>query len=116
MEQNKTTRRTTYYSKGKIYIIRCKCDDELIYIGLTCQALSQRMGQHRRDASNQKTKHTNFHETMQNIGVSNFYNELLENYGCERNEQLLTREGECVREYASGLNKNMAGQLLVRSE
>ena len=35
------------YKRGKIYTIRCKYDDSLIYVGSTIQPLSVRMGAHR---------------------------------------------------------------------
>ena len=31
------------YKQGKIYTVRCKTDDTLIYVGSTTQPLSERM-------------------------------------------------------------------------
>ena len=42
------SRQSKDYSQGKIYCIRNTISDE-IYIGSTCQSLSQRMAQHRRN-------------------------------------------------------------------
>ena len=38
------------YKQGKIYTIRCKTDDTLIYVGSTVQSLSERMAKHRYDS------------------------------------------------------------------
>ena len=37
------------YTKGKIYTIRCKTDDTLIYVGSTIQPLSVRFGGHKKN-------------------------------------------------------------------
>jgi hypothetical protein len=38
------------YKQGKIYTIRCKTDDTLIYIGCTTQSLCERMAKYRYDS------------------------------------------------------------------
>ena len=35
------------YKQGKIYTIRCKTDDTLIYVGCTTQSLCERMTKHK---------------------------------------------------------------------
>ena len=37
------------YEDGKIYTIRNKNDDSMIYVGSTTQTLSQRLGNHKKD-------------------------------------------------------------------
>ena len=37
------------YKNGKIYTIRCKNDDSLIYVGSTVQPLFKRWHQHKND-------------------------------------------------------------------
>ena len=91
------------YSKGRIYCIRNTINDE-IYIGSTCQSLSQRMAQHR-----STLKHGNFggmtlYNLMIDLGEEHFYIELMEEYPCENKDQLRKREGEFIREYQTGLN------------
>jgi len=80
------------YNNGKIYCIRSPNTD-LIYIGSTCQKLSQRMCGHRRD---NKTK---LKESSSKIifDYGDAYIELLENYSCDNKEQLLKKEGEYIR-------------------
>jgi hypothetical protein len=38
------------YKQGKIYTIRCKTDDPLIYVGSTTQSLCERLAKHRYEA------------------------------------------------------------------
>ena len=39
------------YKRGKIYTIRCRNDDTLIYVGSTIQKLSRRIALHRQDTT-----------------------------------------------------------------
>jgi len=79
------------YSKAKIYCIRSPNTD-LIYIGATCQKLSQRMTEHR---SRQTHKRTSTSKVILEYG--NAYIELLENYPCNNKEELAKKEGEYIR-------------------
>ena len=44
------------YKNGKIYTIRCKNDDTLIYVGSTVQPLFKRWHQHKACLNNEKNK------------------------------------------------------------
>ncbi|MFN9909734.1 MAG: GIY-YIG nuclease family protein [bacterium] len=44
------------YLQGKIYTIRCKTDNTLIYVGSTTQSLSMRMAGHRKEIYNETRK------------------------------------------------------------
>ena len=46
------------YQNSKIYTIRCKTDDSLIYVGSTIQPLSKRMVEHR--SKHNKENNENF--------------------------------------------------------
>ena len=95
------------FSKGKIYCIRNNINDE-IYIGSTCQSLSQRMAQHRKAmTANQRMK---LYKSMKELGRENFYIELLEECPCENFIQLTKREGELIREHNSELNHMINGR------
>ena len=95
------------YSKGKIYCIRNTINDN-IYIGSTCQSLSQRMAQHRKAmTANQRMK---LYKSMKELGRENFYIELLEEFPCENFMQLTKREGELIREHNSELNHMINGR------
>jgi len=89
------------YNNGKIYCIRSPNTD-LIYIGSTCQKLSQRIAEHR----NQIKKTNRASKIIFEYGDA--YIELLENYSCNNKEELLKKEGEyirnnnCCNKYISG--------------
>ena len=80
------------YSKGKIYIIRNLIDDR-IYIGSTCQSLSQRMAQHRQNIKDNTKMHYKIYQCISELGCFNFYIELLKQCKCDNNDQLRKIEG-----------------------
>ena len=82
------------YENGKIYQISNTINDD-VYIGSTTQALNQRMAKHRYDC---KKKSCKIYKVMNELGIDNFYIELIEDFPCERKEQLLAREGQVIRE------------------
>ena len=49
---------------------------------------------------------------MNELGVDNYYIELIENCSCNNREELTKREGEIIREYKPDLNKHIAGRTL----
>ena len=97
------------YQKGKIYIIRNNIND-LTYIGSTCQELSQRMAEHRKNINSKRCNHFKLYQEMNNIGKNNFYIELLENCPCNSKAELFKREGECIRTLKSQLNSRVSGR------
>ena len=94
------------YSKGKIYKILNNIDNE-IYVGSTIKTLSQRMANHRY-VMNTKP-HYKLYEHMNELGVDNFYIELIENCPCNDTYELRAREGHFIREIAT-LNMQIAGR------
>lgn len=92
------------YSKAKIYCIRSPNTD-LIYIGSSCQQLSQRMSQHRADLKRGKTITS---KVILEHGEA--YIELLENYPCANKEELDKKEGEHIRLTQNCCNKFIAGR------
>ena len=96
------------YKNGRIYCIRNTIDDD-IYIGSTIQPLSKRMSVHREAAKSETCKHSIFYSKVNELGIENFYIELIENYPCESVEQLRKREGYYIREMAT-LNYQIAGR------
>ena len=93
------------YSEAKIYKILNTVDDE-IYVGSTTQPLSKRMRKHRMNAKYRATK---FYQHMNNIGIHNFYIELIQKFPCNSNEELYTKEGEWIRKIGT-LNQLVAGR------
>ncbi len=82
------------YSKGKIYTIRHKNDNNLIYVGSTIDTLATRMSKHRYD-SKQKP-HIKIYSHIQDW--DDWYIELYELFPCKTIEELHRREGEIIRE------------------
>ena len=91
------------FSKGKIYCIRNNINDD-IYIGSTCQSLSQRMAQHRRTLKCGNLGGMKLYNLMLELGEKHFYIELMEERPCENKDQLRKREGELIREMKPALN------------
>jgi len=90
------------YKRGKIYTVRCRYDDSLIYIGSTIQPLSVRMCGHRRD------KFCSLYQYV-NGDWGNWYIELYEDFACNNKQLLEKREGEIQRQIGS-INKQIAGR------
>jgi len=96
------------YSKGKIYKILNTIDDN-VYVGSTVETLSLRMAKHR---SHVKARpHFKLYEHMNELGVENFYIELIENCPCNDIYELRAREGHYIRKIGT-LNKLIAGRTL----
>ena len=94
------------YHNGKIYTIRNKNDDSLIYVGSTIQSLSQRWAGHKIDSL--KNPHFLIYSSINN-NWNDWYIELYEECKCDNKEQLNKREGEVIRQIAT-LNKQIAGR------
>lgn len=99
------------YSKGKIYTIRSHQTDD-IYIGSTTQSLSERLRGHKRSwycwiKSGRCIK--DIRASYEILDFDDAYIELLEDYPCERKEQLHKREGQLIREMDC-VNKRIAGR------
>ena len=94
------------YSKGKIYTIRCKKDETMIYVGSTIQSLAVRLGGHKsRSLTN---KNVLLYKTIDNHWEE-WYIELYENYPCQSKEELRHKEGEIIRKIGN-LNMRIEGR------
>lgn len=98
------------YKNGKVYQILNTITDDA-YIGSTCQPLSKRMAKHRVNVNQITTQHRPLYVKMKEIGVDNFYIELLEECPCDNKEQLRKKEGQYIREIGT-LNCWLAGRTL----
>ena len=92
------------YNYAKIYTIRCKEDENLIYVGSTIQPLYKRWYDHKQKYNNDKCKEYNklLYIKIRELGIDNFYIELYDDYKCERKEQLFKKEGEIIHPAARG--------------
>jgi hypothetical protein len=95
------------YQEGRIYVIRCRTDDTLIYVGSTTQPLAVRWGGHKRNSRTEKQKNRLIYKTI-NGNWKDWYIELFEECPCENKEQLCRREGEIIREIGT-LNSKISG-------
>ena len=99
------------YKNSKIYTIRCKIDNNLIYVGSTIQPLYKRWYEHKRKYNNENINEYNklLYIKIRELGIDLFYIELYEELNCENHEQLLKREGEVIRNIGT-LNKIISGR------
>ena len=97
------------YQKAKIYILRSNYTKN-VYIGSTCQKLSSRKSNHKRDYNSFKSNKCNYITSFEIIKYEDCYIELIENYPCNSKEELLRREGELIRSTENTVNKCIAGR------
>ena len=91
------------YENGRIYTVRCRYDDTLIYVGSTIEIyLSRRMAKHRCNPL------ACLNECV-NGDWDNWYIELYENYPCKSKQELEKREGEIIRLIGT-LNRRIEGR------
>ena len=95
------------YMDSKIYTIRCRSDDTLIYVGSTTLALSQRLAKHR--CSCKRGVCCSLYKYIVNDDWSEWYIELYEVYPCNSKEELLKKEGDIIRQIGT-INKCIAGR------
>ena len=95
------------YKRGKIYTIRCRNDDCLVYVGSTIDKLSKRFGGHKKDS---KKRELPLYKYVKD-DWENWYIELYEDFPCNNKNELERREGQVIREIGN-LNKNIAGRSL----
>jgi len=92
------------YENGKIYLVKCKKNPKLIYVGSTYMSLEERLKLHRIDKNCSLYKHVNG-------DWDNWYIELYEDYPCKNKYILRRREGEVQKQIAT-INKNIAGRTI----
>lgn len=80
------------YSKGKIYIIVCLTSGK-IYIGSTCLELHERMEIHKNAIHISVKQNRPLYRAIAEYGIDDFKIELIENFPCETEDELKSREG-----------------------
>ena len=78
-----------------------------VYVGSTIETLGQIMTKHRNNMTTHP--HSKLYEHIYELGVDNFYIELIEHSPCNDMYELRAREGHCIREKET-LNKHIAGR------
>jgi Uri superfamily endonuclease len=94
------------FKNGKIYTIRNRNDETLIYVGSTCQPLYKRISSHKSARKQQKNENIFLYKKMNETDINDWYIELYIDYPCERKEQLTQKEGQTIREIGT-LNKKI---------
>ena len=103
---------TNKYQNGKIYTIRCKTDDKLIYVGSTIQPLYKRFWEHKKKCFDETQPHYTkyLYRTIREMNnINDWYIELYETFSCNSKEELHKREGEIIRELGN-LNTKIEGR------
>lgn len=91
------------YNRGKIYLIKCKSNENLIYVGSTIEHyLSTRFNKHKSHINCSLYQYIN--NPNNNTNWCDWYIELYEMYPCENKMELCKRENEIIREKAT-INK-----------
>jgi hypothetical protein len=90
------------YENGKIYVVRCKYDDTLVYVGSTFRKLKERFRGHKNEKNCSLYKYVNG-------DWDNWYIELYQNYPCKNKTILERREGDVQREIAT-INQHIVGR------
>ena len=99
------------YNNSKIYLIKCRLDDNLIYVGSTVQKLNDRWNQHKQRTNKEKYNNILLYLKMREIGVDFFFIELYKNINCDCKEVLNNIEGEIIRMLGT-LNKRIEGRTI----
>ena len=81
------------YENGKIYFIKCKKNDRLIYVGSTIKTLGMRFSNHKYDKTKCIFKYVE--------DWDDWYIELYENYPCKNEYFLKQREDEIIKKFAT---------------
>jgi hypothetical protein len=97
------------FKNGKIYTIRNRNDETLIYVGSTVQPLYKRLSAHKISSKNPKKENYLLYIKMNETDMNDWYIELYIDCPCERKEQVTQREGEVIRQIGT-LNKNIPGR------
>ena len=97
------------YQEGKIYKIYNTINDD-IYVGSTTQKLCERMRHHRCSISQSTEGNRLIHKAFIDLGVKNFFIELIEKYPCNDKDELRKKEGEYISALKPSLNMLIAGR------
>ena len=93
------------YANTKIYKVINLQDESKIYVGSTCNRLSQRMSLHRQQAKDQTDK---LHADMREIGFEQFKIILIELFPCNSKDEKTAREQHWIDLLHSYYNTNRA--------
>ena len=85
------------YKYGKVYTIRSYSRPDLIYVGSTCTPLFRRLAKHKSNFKCFNKGKGNYVTSFELLKCNDYYIELVEDFPCERKEQLNSREAHFIR-------------------
>lgn len=94
------------YKNGKIYKIVSNVTND-VYIGSTCSPLSQRLAEHRRKYNQYLNGKFHYITSFKVLETNDYSIILMEDYPCEKKEQLLARERLYIQGCDTHVNKNL---------
>jgi predicted GIY-YIG superfamily endonuclease len=105
------------YNSGKIYKIVDNTSD-MIYVGSTCKSLEQRLNRHEHQfKSFMAGKKVSKLSSCQILKNGDYKIQLLENFPCDDNSDLTTKEGSYIKLYRKQklniVNEKVAGQTSI---
>lgn len=90
------------YLNGKIYLLKYKNDDSLLYVGCSTQQLNRRLHQHRR---NYYSRNYYLYKRMRDTNdIKNWYIELYETFPCNNKNELEAKEKQIIELLKPSLN------------
>lgn len=94
--------------KAKIYCIRNVIDDD-VYVGHTYKTLQNRFSKHCRNVMANNYSRMKLYMKMEELGVENFYIELLEEVESDDSKEVFEAEGKHIKTIGT-LNERVAGR------
>ena len=96
------------YSKGKIYKLVSNHTDD-VYYGSTCQPLSKRIGDHKKNYNYWKNTGKKYVTSIEITKYGDAEIILVKEYPCENKDQLLRKERKYIEKYEC-VNNNVPGR------
>ena len=97
------------YKNGKIYKISSNETDKC-YIGSTAQPLNKRLYNHRSNYKQYQSNKKDYTSSFEIIKYADNMIELLEAYPCNNKDELLSREGEWIKQTKNCVNMKIPGR------
>ena len=97
------------FSNGKIYVIKSRNTDD-VYVGSTTGQIQRRFVQHKADYNRWKAGKFRFITSFTLFEKGDCWVELLEEFPCNSQQELYTREGEIIKTLPNCINRRVAGR------
>lgn len=109
-KKKKGERAASDYSKGKVYRLVCGNTGRQ-YIGSTVLTLNARLSKHKHDRKRYMAgKRPSSCTSFIILAEGNYRIEMIENFPCKTEQELVLREQQWIKQTANAVNKNMPGR------